>query len=189
MHDFRRSIIATLLERAREPRRFIQVLAGPRQTGKTTLVGQLLEEIDLPSHYTTADDPIGRDAVWIEQQWEIGRLRAREAGARGAILVLDEVQKVTGWSEIVKRLYDADARAGVQLRVFVLGSAPLLVGRGLTESLAGRFEVVPVPHWSFAEMKAAFGWDLTAISSSVAIPEQPPSSKMRNGGGRTCSTR
>ena len=88
--------------------------------------------------------------------------------------MLDEVQKVTGWSEIVERLYDADARAGVQLRVFVLGSAPLLVGRGLTESLAGRFEVVPVPHWSFAEMKAAFGRGPDPLSLLRWLPRSSP---------------
>ena len=160
MSDFHRAILATVVDRALEPRRFIQVLAGPRQTGKTTLVGQMLDEVDLPSHYETADDPIGREAAWIEEQWEIGRLRAQENKRRGAILVLDEVQKVPGWSEVVKRLYDADTRTGIPLRVLLLGSAPLLVGRGLTESLAGRFEIVRVPHWSFAEMQAAFGWGI-----------------------------
>jgi uncharacterized protein len=147
-----------VLRRAREPRRFIQVLAGPRQVGKTTVVRQVLAESDLPSHYASADDPLGRDSIWIEAQWEIGRELA--SGRRAALLVLDEVQKVPGWSEVVKRLWDEDTAAEKRLKVVVLGSSPLLVQRGLTESLAGRFELVRVWHWSFSEMREAFGWDL-----------------------------
>lgn len=147
-----------MLRRVREPRRFIQVLAGPRQVGKTTVVRQVLAEAGLPSHNATADDPLGRDAFWIEAQWEIGRELA--GNRRGALLVLDEVQKVPGWSEVVKRLWDEDAAADTRLKVIVLGSAPVLVQRGLTESLAGRFELIRVWHWSFSEMREAFGWDL-----------------------------
>jgi uncharacterized protein len=147
-----------VLRRAREPRRFIQVLAGPRQVGKTTVVRQVLAESDLPSHYASADDPLGRDSIWIEAQWEIGRELA--SGRRAALLVFDEVQKVPGWSEVVKRLWDEDTAAEKRLKVVVLGSSPLLVQRGLTESLAGRFELVRVWHWSFSEMREAFGWDL-----------------------------
>lgn len=151
----------------------MQVLAGPRQTGKTTLARQVLDEADLPSHYATADDPIGRDAPWIEAQWEIGRLRAGEA-RRGGLLVLDEAQKVLGWSEVVKRLWDEDTAAGLPLRVFILGSAPLLVQRGLTESLAGRFELIRVPHWSFAEMREAFGWSLARYLYFGGYPGAAP---------------
>ena len=157
---FRRPVFDTLLARAKEPRRFIQVLAGPRQTGKTTLARQLLEAADLPSHYASADDPATRDRSWIEAQWTRGRLLAQEAGKRGALLVLDEVQKVVHWSDIVKGLWDEDTRSGTPLKVVLLGSAPLLVQRGLTESLAGRFELIRVPHWPLAEMREAFGWRL-----------------------------
>ena len=76
------------------------------------------------------------------------------------MLVLDEIQKLPGWSETVKRLWDEDTAAGLQLKLVVLGSAPLLIARGLTESLAGRFEMIRLPHWSFAEMEIAFGWSL-----------------------------
>ncbi len=89
-----------------------------------------------------------------------GCLHAERKGKVGALLVLDEVQKVTGWSEVVKRLWDGDTRNKLSLKVLLLGSAPLLIQRGLTESLAGRFEIIPVPHWSYAEMREAFGWDL-----------------------------
>jgi predicted AAA+ superfamily ATPase len=158
--EFRRPLFDLLLERVRQPRVFIQVLAGPRQVGKTTLVRQVLAATGLPSHYASADDPTLRDRAWIETQWTRVRARAREGGQQGGLLVLDEAQKITAWSEVVKRLWDEDTAAGSALRVVLLGSAPLLVQRGLTESLAGRFELIRVPHWSFAEMRAAFGWDL-----------------------------
>lgn len=161
-----------LLKRLREPRRFVQVLAGPRQVGKTTLALQVLETLDRPSHYASADDPIGRDVAWLEVQWDLGRLAARGRG--GAVLVLDEVQKIPGWSEAVKRLWDEDTRRRVPLRVLLLGSAPLLVQRGLSESLAGRFEVVRVTHWSFSEMNEAFGWDLDRYLFFGGYPGSAP---------------
>ena len=107
---FRRPMLDALVSRLREPRRFVQVLAGPRQTGKTTLAQQAIQALDLPAHYASADEPTLRARAWVEEQWEVGRLRAREAGRRGSLLVLDEVQKVTGWSEAVKRLWDEDSR-------------------------------------------------------------------------------
>jgi len=152
---------ATMLaRRLAEPRRFIQAVAGPRQVGKTTLVQQVVEKSGLQSRFASADEPTLRGHDWIEQQWEAARLTAHDAGRRGAVLVLDEIQKISGWSETVKRLWDEDTRARRSLKVVVLGSAPLLIARGLTESLAGRFEVLHLPHWAFAEMKAAFGWSL-----------------------------
>lgn len=157
---YRRPQLRTLLARLREPRRFIQVLAGPRQVGKTTIARQVMEAGGLPTHYASADEPALRDRTWLEAQWDAGRLQAKDAGRRGALLILDEAQKVTDWSETVKRLWDEDTAARMPLRVVLLGSAPLLVQRGLTESLAGRFELIRVPHWSFAEMKDAFGFDL-----------------------------
>ena len=156
-----------------EPRRFIQVLAGPRQVGKTTLARQMMAEKGVISHYATADEPTLRDRTWLEQQWETGRLRTRDQ-ATGAILVLDEIQKVSGWSETVKRLWDEDTHAGVALKVMVLGSAPLLIERGLTESLAGRFEVIRVPHWSFAEMREAFGWTIEQYVYFGGYPGSAP---------------
>ncbi len=163
----------SLLRRAREARRFIQVLAGPRQAGKTTLARQVIEAIDLPSHYGSADEPSLQDRAWLEAQWQIGRLRAAES-RRGALLVLDEAQKVSAWSETVKRLWDEDTRAGRKLRVLLLGSAPLLLQRGLTESLAGRFELLRVPHWSFTEMHDAFGWDLERYLFFGGYPGSAP---------------
>lgn len=157
---YRRPVLALLVSRLREPRRFLQVLAGPRQTGKTTLAQQAMETLGLPAHYASADEPTLRGRGWIEEQWEMGRLKARDSARGGALLALDEVPKVTGWSETVKRLWDADGRRRVPLKVLLLGSSPLLLQRGLTESLAGRFELIRVPHWSFGEMREAFGWSL-----------------------------
>ncbi len=158
---YSRPIYKILLSRLKEPRRFLQVLAGPRQAGKTTLIRQVIETLKVHSHYASADEPTLKSAVWIEQQWEIGRLQARKSEKKGeTLLALDEVQKVSGWSEIVKRLWDEDTADETRLKVVLLGSSPLLIQRRLTESLAGRFEIIPITHWSFSEMKDAFGWDV-----------------------------
>jgi predicted AAA+ superfamily ATPase len=139
----------------------MQVLAGPRQVGKTVLVRQLMEDLAIPSHYASADEPMLRDRTWIEQQWDLARLQINpRQGAREALLVLDEVQKVTQWSEVIKRLWDEDTAARRPLKVMLLGSSPLLIQKGLTESLAGRFEIIPATHWSYGEMRDAFGWSL-----------------------------
>ena len=159
--EYKRSLFSVLLKRMQEPRRFLQVLAGPRQVGKTTLARQVARELDIPVHYASADEPTLQDRAWINQQWDIARALARkEHRMRPALLIVDEVQKVQGWSETVKRLWDEDSAAEVPLRVLLSGSSPLLVQKGLTESLAGRFETIPVPHWSYKEMKAAFGWSV-----------------------------
>lgn len=157
---FRRDFGVTLAARLKEPRRFVQVVAGPRQVGKTTLVRQVLEELALPSRFVSADEPTLRDRSWISVQWEAARFLARDAPDRGAVLALDEVQKIPDWSETVKRLWDEDTAAGLPLHVVLLGSAPLPMERGLAESLAGRFEILRLPHWSFDEMSAAFGFSV-----------------------------
>ncbi len=152
---YQRPHAVVLAGRLAEPRRFIQVVAGPRQVGKTTLVQQVVAAAGLPVVFASADEPTLRGPAWIAQQWEAARLGL---GPRGGLLVLDEVQKASGWAESVKRLWDEDTRARRPLKVVLLGSAPLLIGRGLSESLAGRFEVLHLPHWSAAEMRDAFGW-------------------------------
>ena len=147
-----------LAERLAEPRRFLHVIAGPRQVGKSTLVQQITDELSLPVRYASADEPTLRGADWISQQWEAARLEA--SGEAGAVLVLDEIQKIPAWSETVKRLWDEDTRKKRSLKVVLLGSAPLLMAQGLTESLAGRFETLRLPHWSYAEMREAFDFTL-----------------------------
>jgi len=157
---YRRLQAAELARRLAEPRRFIQVVAGPRQVGKSTLVQQVVDGHGAEARYASADEPTLRGPEWIAQQWEAARLAARDAGEEGAVLVLDEIQKIPAWSETVKRLWDEDTRRRCPLKVVLLGSAPLLVARGMSESLAGRFELLHLPHWSLAEMRAAFGFDL-----------------------------
>lgn len=157
---YRRIQYTALLQRLREPRRFIQVLVGPRQVGKTELARQLISTLKGPSHYATADFPTLRDASWLEQQWSIGRKLLNEKSTQSALLVLDEIQKISGWSEVVKRLWDEDKATKTDLKVLLLGSSPLLLQRGLSESLAGRFEISYLMHWSYAEMRAAFQLNL-----------------------------
>jgi hypothetical protein len=128
---------------------------------KTTLARQILSKTNIPSHYPSADEPVLRDREWIEQQWELARLRLKsDDECEKGILVLDEIQKVTGWSETVKRLWDEDTGKALPLHVVILGSSQLFMQQGLTESLAGRFEIIPIRHWSFTEMRDAFGWDV-----------------------------
>jgi len=157
---YKRKQFDVLSSRLEEKRRFIQVLAGPRQSGKTTLAQQFAAASEIPVHVISADDPEAHGRTWLQQQWEVGRGQARDAGKQGSVLVIDEVQKLPAWSETVKRLWDEDSASHVPLKVLILGSAPLLIHQGLSESLAGRFEIVRSTHWSFAEMRDAFGWSL-----------------------------
>jgi predicted AAA+ superfamily ATPase len=172
--SYQRPQAATLGARLAERRRFVQVVAGPRQVGKTTLVQQVAEASGLPTRFASADEPTLRGAPWIEQQWQAARLAAAEGGKAGALLVLDEIQKIPGWSETVKRLWDEDTRKRSPLKVVLLGSAPLLITQGLTESLAGRFEVLRLPHWTFDEMRAAFGWSLDEYLFHGGYPGAAP---------------
>ena len=172
--SFTRSQAAVLSRRLREKRRFIQAVAGPRQVGKTTLVTQVVEASHIAARFASADEPTLRGRDWIEQQWQAARLEAGDAGKRGAVLVFDEIQKIPNWSETVKRLWDEDTRAKLPLKVVVLGSAPLLISRGLTESLAGRFELLHLPHWSYSEMHAAFGWNVEQYLYYGGYPGSAP---------------
>jgi len=156
---FKRAQFGILKSRLEERRRFIQVLAGPRQSGKSTLARQVAGALGIPVQFVSADDPAAGGRSWLTKQWDLARIQARAAGKGGSVLVVDEVQKVPDWSEQIKRLWDEDTASNVPLKLLVLGSAPLLVQRGLTESLTGRFEVVRIMHWSLGEMHDAFGWD------------------------------
>lgn len=169
---FRRPQAAVLAARLKQPRRFIQVVAGPRQVGKSTLVQQATESLTAPVRYASADEPTLRDNDWIAQQWSAARLSI--TGKSGAVLVLDEIQKIPAWSETVKRLWDEDTRAKSALKVVILGSAPLLIAQGLTESLAGRFETISLSHWSYAEMQEAFGWTVEQFVFYGGYPGAAP---------------
>lgn len=154
----KRPIFKTVVSRLKEPRKWMQVLLGPRQVGKTTLALQAVEEIQKPYHYISADTATLQSLSWIEQQWEIARLQADAKGE--ALLIIDEVQKIPHWSDLLKDLWDRDTREKRNLSVLLLGSSPWLMQKGLSESLAGRFETIPVTHWSFPEMRDHFGWSL-----------------------------
>ena len=177
---FERKQLATLLERLDEPARRLILVAGPRQVGKTTLIEQakkaldrdlLLVSVDEPdaglfpapdgaadtaSANTLVSVPREPDVMWLVEVWQRARANA-DLSERGYVLALDEIQKVPRWSEAVKGLWDADRREQRPLHVILSGSAPLLMQRGLTESLAGRFETISLKHWSFPEMSKAFG--------------------------------
>ncbi|MDR3490610.1 MAG: ATP-binding protein [Gammaproteobacteria bacterium] len=148
-----------VLARLKENRHFIQAIIGPRQVGKTTLALQVMQVLNLPSHYASADEPGLHQSNWLEQQWEVARLQIQRPN-QNVLLVLDEIQKITEWSTQVKRLWDEDTRAKRFVKVLLLGSAPLLIQKGLSESLAGRFEVLPIRHWTYKEMHTAFKWSI-----------------------------
>ena len=154
---FKRRLVSQLTERLDEPRRFIQIVAGPRQTGKTTAVLQALKELDMQTHFVSADDPSLNSVEWLRNEWEQARALAK---AGEAILVVDEIQKINGWSSIAKLLWDEDNRLLSTLKVVLTGSSSLLLHKGLAESLMGRFEILYSPHWNYSECKEAFGYSL-----------------------------
>jgi predicted AAA+ superfamily ATPase len=158
---YQRPHFKKVIKRIEGPRFFMQVLAGPRQVGKSTLAHQVRKAISLPSHYASTDGADLHNCKWIEQQWEIARqLTKKVPNDLGTLLILDEIQKVPHWSETVKKLWDEDTVNEVNLKVMILGSGTLLLQTGLGESLAGRFEVIPISHWSFGECREAFDWTL-----------------------------
>ena len=179
MQQFRRQQVQTLVERIEEtPQRLIAVF-GPRQTGKTTAALQALASTRLAGVHVAADEPetapaggvwhtdadsfgIGppeRDSRWLTKVWQESRAKAW-IPEEGFVLVLDEIHKIDGWSDVVKGLWDADRISGCPLRVVLIGSAPLLMKAGMDESLAGRFETLRFEHWSYSEMAEAFGFSL-----------------------------
>lgn len=157
---YERPYLKQVRARIDEPRKFIQVILGPRQVGKTTMVQQLLAGISIPYTYESADAISATNSAWLVQVWESARLKMKVFGASEYLLVIDEIQKIDNWSEVVKQQWDQDTREKANIKVIVLGSSRLLIQKGLTESLAGRFETFPLGHWSFDEMEAAFGWSV-----------------------------
>lgn len=160
MVEYFRNQYGILCERIGEPRKFIQVLAGPRQVGKSTLVGQVLNDVTIPYTLENADGVNHEDTDWIRRVWESIRIAMQLQHKEEYLLVIDEVQKIDNWSEAVKAEWDRDSREGRNLKVVLLGSSRLLIRKGLTESLAGRFELIRITHWSYAEMRDAFGYTL-----------------------------
>ena len=181
MFPFQRSQVRSICQLLESPPEHIIAIFGPRQAGKTTIVGQALAQTPIPGRYLAVDEPDypppglendpgqvafrkpqERDTEWLVRQWQAARLEAERSG-HGFVLVLDEIQKLPDWSSTVKGLWDADRARGCPLRVVLLGSAPLLMQSGLNESLAGRFLPIPVTHWSYEEMSQAFGFSLGRV--------------------------
>lgn len=158
--EYKRPQFAEVFDRMNEPRKFIQVLAGPRQVGKSTLIDQVLAECQIPHYLYNADGVDENDTDWIRRIWESTRTLMDTRQQTEAVLVIDEIHKIKRWSEIVKREWDADTRGKRQLKLFILGSSRLMLRKGLTESLAGRFELIRLGHWTLQEMEDAFGWTL-----------------------------
>jgi predicted AAA+ superfamily ATPase len=153
MKYVRQKYLSLLVNRLKEPRKFMQILFGARQVGKTTLMTQALEKLKISAHFAAADN-VDSPATWIEEQWGLAHTKKVD------LLVLDEVQKISGWSEKIKALYDQDTKEKTNLKVALLGSAPVTIQKGLSDSMAGRFEMIYLPHWSYGEMKAAFNFSL-----------------------------
>jgi predicted AAA+ superfamily ATPase len=156
---FERALVMELATACRRRVAVIQVIVGPRQVGKTTAAQQLVARLAWPSVFAAADAPLPHGPEWIETQWRAAQGLRRGRSGR-VLLVLDEIQKVRGWSETLKRLWDEQQRAGGGIQPVLLGSSALLVQQGVTESLAGRFRLHRCPHWSWTECRTAFGWDL-----------------------------
>lgn len=155
-----RQQLSVLKTRMEEPRRFIQVLAGPRQVGKTTLVQQFVQQTNTPVLSVSADLVEPTNKEWIILQWETVRSKMRIQQLTEYILIIDEIQRINDWSAVVKREWDADTQQGINIKVILLGSSRLLLKDGLTESLFGRFELIRMTHWTFAEMREAFDFSL-----------------------------
>ena len=154
---FKRQQASVLRSRIDEPRRFIQVIAGARQVGKSTMVKQVVEELTIPHLLTTAEEAPDKNPGWIRYVWQQARQAMRLNNYPEYLLVIDEIHKLDNWSEVVKAEWDADTMRNVNIKVVLLGSSRLLIKDGLSESLAGRYELIEMEHWSFGEMREAFG--------------------------------
>lgn len=156
MKKYKHPLFKDLEKRVLGKRKFIQVISGPRQVGKTTLIRQLLSEVAIDSTYLSADTFEGDGAAWIQKHWDSVRLKC--GAGKNYLIAIDEIQRIPGWSMQVKRLWDEDAYKGIRIKLIVSGSSGLLLQKGSNESLAGRFEMNYMTHWSFTEMNEAFGW-------------------------------
>lgn len=150
------------------------VLAGPRQVGKSTLVRQVVQGLTIPYSVEVADAVDPKDSDWIRRIWEGARTTMTLRGEQERLLVIDEIQKIDNWSEVVKREWDEDTRRHIQLKVVLLGSSRLLLKKGLSESLAGRFELIRLGHWSYHEMHEAFGMTLDQFIYFGGYPGAAP---------------
>ena len=154
---YKRAEYHVIKKRLEEERKFIQVLTGPRQIGKSTVVKQVLNDLPLPYRFYSADNVPATDTAWISNCWAATRSLKETNGWEDVILVIDEIQKISNWSEAVKKEWDDDTFHDRNIKVLILGSSRVLLEKGLSESMAGRFEEIRMGHWSYQEMKESFG--------------------------------
>ncbi len=147
-------------KRIEEPRKFIQVVMGARQIGKSTVVKQVLKDLGAPYQLFSADNVPTTNSAWISDCWAAVRSLKESKGWESMILVIDEIQKISNWSEVVKKEWDDDTFHDRDIKVLLLGSSRVLLEKGLSESLAGRFEEIRMSHWSYPEMRDCFGFSL-----------------------------
>ena len=157
---YKRTEYQIIKERIKESRKFIQVVMGARQIGKSTVVKQVLNDLDEPYRMFSADNIPTTNSAWISDCWAAARSLKENKGWDSIVLVIDEIQKITNWSEVVKKEWDADTFNDTNIKVLLLGSSRVLLEKGLSESLAGRFEEIRMAHWSYQEMKECFGFTL-----------------------------
>ena len=157
---YKRSEYQTIKSRLEEQRRFIQVVMGARQVGKSTVVKQVLKDLEIPYQFFSADNVPTMNSAWISNCWAAVRSLKESNGWENVILVIDEIQKITNWSEVIKKEWDDDTFHDRNIKVLLLGSSRVLLEKGLSESLAGRFEEIRMSHWSYSEMKEGFGVSL-----------------------------
>lgn len=157
---YKRVEYQTIKKRLEEPRKFMQVVMGPRQVGKSTVVKQVLKELEIPYQMFSADNVPTTNSAWVANCWEATRSLQKNKGYESIVLVIDEIQKITNWSEAVKKEWDDDTFHDRNIKVLLLGSSRVLLEKGLSESLAGRFEEIRMSHWSYMEMKECFGFTL-----------------------------
>lgn len=161
-------------QRLEEPRRFIQVVMGPRQVGKSTLIKQVLRDLKIPHLLFLADDVPTSRKEWISGCWNQARLFLKAEQAEEVVLAIDEIQKIQGWSEAVKKEWDSDTYNDVAVKVLLLGSSRVLLEKGLADSMAGRFEEIRMAHWTYREMRDAFGWTLDQYVYFGGYPGSAP---------------
>ena len=157
---YKRSEYQVITSRLKEPRKFIQVVMGPRQVGKSTVVKQVLQDLDLPYQQFSADNVPASNTAWVSNCWAAVRSLKESKGLDSMILVIDEIQKISNWSEVIKKEWDCDTLHDCNIKVLLLGSNRVLLEKGLSESLGGRFEEIRMTHWSYPEMKECFGFTL-----------------------------
>ena len=157
---YKRSEYQVIKRRLEERRRFIQVVMGARQIGKSTVVKQVLKDIDIPYQFFSADNVPATNSAWISNCWAAVRRLKESKKLESIILVIDEIQKISNWSEVVKKEWDDDTFYDRDIKVLLLGSSRVLLEKGLSESLAGRFEEIRMGHWSYQEMRECFGYSL-----------------------------